>query len=82
MFERDPSNDLRECDTGAPEGRQQQRLAQHMGEIDAHVHLGFPSVDALLSSHVCGRGEAHLMRARGHGGARAGVDGARRRGGF
>uniref|UniRef100_A0A0A9EZJ4 Uncharacterized protein n=1 Tax=Arundo donax TaxID=35708 RepID=A0A0A9EZJ4_ARUDO len=82
MLERDPSNHLRECEARAPEGRQQQRLAQHVGEVDLHVHLGFPSVDALLSSHGCGRGEAHLMRARGHGVARAGVDGARCGGGF
>jgi hypothetical protein len=24
----------------APEGRQQQRLAQHVGEVDLHIHLG------------------------------------------
>lgn len=62
MFEGDPSDDLRDGGAGAPHGRQQERLAQHVCEVDVHIHLGFPRIDALLSSH--GWEVPRLMRAR------------------
>lgn len=67
MFEGDPPDDLRDAGAGAAQGRQQERLAEHVGEVDVHIHLGFAGIDALLGSHGCGRRRRvpGLMRGRG-----------------
>lgn len=68
MLEGDPSDDLRDGGAGA-QGRQQEGLAEHVGEVDVQIHLGFAGIDALLGSHGCGRRwgweAARLMRRSG-----------------